>query len=127
MKTLWKRLKFFEYQPNSKQNKMEFYAVLIPVFLSTEMFKHNHDLEELVEKFRVNTRIKSYLYDSRTALIARLIREINKNSEEELKFNMTIFKEYSLGIIEKKGLTSSNDITKIINKYSRNNKDGKNE
>lgn len=123
MKMLWKRLKLLEVKRNSNQTRMDFYAVLVPTFLSRELFKNNRDLKGLTDKFKVQTTLKDYLYDSRTALIARIIREIQENTEEDLEYNINIFKENVLDLMEKKGLDNTNEVTKIINKYSRNHKE----
>lgn len=120
---LWKRLKLLEVKRNSNQTRMDFYAVLVPTFLSRELFKNNRDLKGLIDKFKVQTTLKDYLYDSRTALIARVIREIQENTEEDLEYNINIFKENVLDLMEKKGLDNTNEVTKIINKYSRNHKE----
>lgn len=127
MKMLWKRVKLLEIRRDSNQTKMDFYAVLIPTFLSKELFKSNREIKEVTDKFRVKTSIKDYLFDSRTALLARLIREVEGNSEEELEYNINVFKQNTLALMEEKGLETASDVTKIINKYSRNNKDDQNE
>ncbi|MHB0801407.1 hypothetical protein PVK73_17500 [Bacillus thuringiensis] len=123
MKMLWKRIKFLEIKKNSSQTRMDFYAVLVPTFLSRELFKNNRDIKEVTDRFRVETSLKDYLYDSRTALVARIIREVQDSTEEDLDYNVNIFKERVLDIMEKKGLENTNEVTKIINKYSRNNKE----
>ena len=120
---LWKRIKLLEVKRNSNQTRMDFYAVLVPTFLSRELFKNNRDIKEMTDKFRVETSLKDYLYDSRTALLARIIREVQGNTEEDLEYNVKIFKASALDIMEKKGFENTSEVTKIINKYSRNNKE----
>jgi len=124
---LWKRLKLLEVKRDSNQTRMDLYAVLIPIFLSRELFKNNRDIKEVTDKLRMKTSIKDYLYDSRTALIARIIREIQGNTEEDLEYNVEVFKEISLNILEQKEIVNTSEVTRIINKYSRNNKGEPNE
>ena len=127
MIVLWKRLKLLEVKRDSNQTRMDLYAVLIPIFLSRELFKNNRDIKEVTDKLRMKTSIKDYLYDSRTALIARIIREIQGNTEEDLEYNVEVFKEISLNILEQKEIVNTSEVTRIINKYSRNNKGEPNE
>ncbi|OME04670.1 hypothetical protein BSK64_15610 [Paenibacillus odorifer] len=121
MKILWKKVRQLSIKREVEQSKMDLYSVLIPTILSTEIFKNNRDIKELVDLLKVQD-LKDYLYDSRTALLARLIREIQKNNEEDLNFNINEFKKKSLDIIERKNLIEQSEITGFINKYSRNNK-----
>ncbi len=88
---LWKRIKFLEIKKNPSQTRMDFYAVLVPTFLSRELFKNNRDIKEVTDRFRVETSLKDYLYDSRTALVARIIREVQDSTEEDLEYNVNVF------------------------------------
>ncbi|MNN94724.1 hypothetical protein D3C81_2133990 [compost metagenome] len=76
---------------------------------------------------KTKTSIKDYLYDSRTALIARIIREIQSNADEDLVINIKVFKEITLNLLEQKELIHTNEVTNIINRFSRNNKEEKND
>ncbi|MNO38127.1 hypothetical protein D3C76_282220 [compost metagenome] len=127
MITLWKRIKLLEVRKDSNQTKMDFYAVLIPTLLSREIFKNNREIKELIDKLKTKTSIKDYLYDSRTALIARIIREIQSNADEDLVINIKVFKEITLNLLEQKELIHTNEVTNIINRFSRNNKEEKND
>ncbi|WP_440603286.1 hypothetical protein [Bacillus sp. GB_SG_008] len=122
MKLLWKNIKTLDYKQNPEQIKMDFYSVLIPTILSREVFNKNKDVKELVDKFKVKKKVKDYLYISRTALLARLIREIEDAENDVLQYNVKMFKEYVEELLISKGLINydSTSVTKIINKYSRN-------
>ncbi|MBU5351371.1 hypothetical protein KQI74_03705 [Paenibacillus barcinonensis] len=120
MRVLWKRIKLLEVKKDSSQTRMDFYGVLIPTLLSRKLFKSNKDLKELTNKFKVQTEIRDYLYDNRTALIAKIIREFEKNTKEELEYNVKVFKKKVLEMIDQTGDLSTNEVTHIINKYSRN-------
>lgn len=125
MMILWKRIKLLEVKRDIEQTKMDFYAVLIPTILSKEIFRNNNDIKALSEKLKVEKSLKDYLYDSRTALLARIIREVEANTEENLKFNISTFKKVTLDLLEYKGLVHTNEVTQIINRFSRNNKENK--
>ncbi|WCT53834.1 hypothetical protein PQ456_11475 [Paenibacillus kyungheensis] len=114
-----------EVKRDIEQTKMDFYAVLIPTILSKEIFRNNNDIKALSEKLKVEKSLKDYLYDSRTALLARIIREVEANTEENLKFNISTFKKVTLDLLEYKGLVHTNEVTQIINRFSRNNKENK--
>lgn len=123
VKLLWKKVRTLDYkEQNPEQLRMYFYAVLIPSILSKELFKRNNDIKELVDNFKVKNKIKDYLYISRTALLAKLIREIEEIEIEMLQYNVQIFKEYIEDLFITKELINieSANVTKIINKYSRN-------
>lgn len=120
MKVLWRRIKQLEMKNDIDQTKMDFYSVLVPTILSTDIFKRNPDIREVVELMKVKKGIGDYLYDNRTALLARLIREIEKSDREDLAINIDNFKMKILELIEQKQLIDPSDVTKFINKYSRN-------
>lgn len=120
MKVLWRRIRQLEMKNDIDQTRMDFYSVLIPTILSTDIFKRNQDIREVVELMKVKKSIGDYLYDNRTALLARLIREVEKNDSEELAINIDNFKIKILELIEQKQLIDPSDVTKFINKYSRN-------
>lgn len=119
MKQLWRRIRLLEFKNDISLVKMDFYAVIIPTVLSTKMFKRNIDLKKLIDSLILANPIKDYLYGNRTALLARLLREIENNDELILKKNIAIFKEEVIGLMESNGLVEPSDVTKFINKYSR--------
>ncbi|MFI8624998.1 MULTISPECIES: hypothetical protein [Bacillus] len=120
MKILWRRIRLLESNSDIDHVKMEFYSVLIPVLLSKEIFQYNKDIKELLELFKFENTIGEYLFSNRTALVAKVIREIDRNKIEDINFNISIFKEFVLKVIEEKQLVDFSETTKFINKYSRN-------
>ncbi|MGG4498424.1 hypothetical protein [Brevibacillus reuszeri] len=120
MKLLWKRIRQLEIKNDINQTKMELYAVLIPTILSTEIFKRNRDIKELVDCLKFKNAVKDYLYISRTALVARIVREIELSEDVELNENLEMFRGKALEIIDKIEIIDSSEVTKFINKYSRN-------
>ncbi|QSB09089.1 hypothetical protein JTI58_19035 [Lysinibacillus fusiformis] len=122
MKLLWKKSKNLVLKDSIDLTKMDFYALLVPTILSAEIFDKNIDLKVLVENFKVEKPIKDYLYDNRTALLARLIREIERSDEESLSYNILILNDFLDQVFK---LSLQNDIelinaVKLLNKYSRN-------
>ncbi|MEK4248487.1 hypothetical protein [Paenibacillus sp. FSL W7-1287] len=109
-------------EPNSEidQIKMEFYSVLIPVLLSKEIFEYNIDIKEMLKSFKFKNPIGEYLYANRTALVAKVIREVDRNEIEDIKHNIMAFKEFVLKVMEDQQLVDASEATKFINKYSRN-------
>jgi len=99
---------------------MEFYSVLIPVLLSKKIFKYNIDIKEMLKLFKFKNPIGEYLYANRTALVAKVIREVDRNDIEDINHNISAFKKFVLKVIEEKQLVDSSEITKFVNKYSRN-------
>ena len=116
MNHLLKKVNSLDTRKNEEQLKLEFYSVVIGVILSTDLFKKNKDLKVLFDEFKVEIPLKDYLYDSRTALLARVIREIESSEKEILAFNIRLVREFMDSLETKK----PNEITDLINKYSRN-------
>lgn len=120
MKLLWRRIRQLEPDSEIDQVKMEFYSVLIPVLLSKKIFKYNIDIKEMLKLFKFKNPIGEYLYANRTALVAKVIREVDRNDIEDINHNISAFKKFVLKVIEENQLVDSSEITKFINKYSRN-------
>ncbi len=120
MKILWRRIR--QLEPNSEidQIKMEFYSVLIPVLLSKKIFEYNIDIKEMLKLFKFKNPIGEYLYANRTALVAKVIREVDRNEIEDINHNISVFKKFVLKVMEEQQLVDASEATKFINKYSRN-------
>lgn len=120
MKLLWRKIR--QLEPNSEINhlKMEFYSVLIPVLLSKKIFEYNIDIKEMLNLFNFKNPIGEYLYANRTALVAKVIREVDRNEIEDINHNIMAFKKFVLKVMEEKQLVDASETTKFINKYSRN-------
>lgn len=120
MKLLWRKIR--QLEPNSEINhlKMEFYSVLIPVLLSKKIFEYNIDIKEMLNLFNFKNPIGEYLYANRTALVAKVIREVDRNEIEDINHNIKAFKKFVLKVMEEKQLVDASETTKFINKYSRN-------
>ncbi len=80
-------IKDFEYK------KSNIYSGYCSLLLSREIFKYNKDLrtfitpilEEINKTQRKNIVFKDYIYKSRSLIIARFIRIIEKSNESEFK------------------------------------------
>lgn len=121
IKLLWRKSRHLSLKPNIEYTKMDFYSVLIPTILSTDIFDKNEDLKILVDKFIVEKPLLEYLYGNRTSLIARLIREIEKLDESALLKNIDILKDFLNEIFEEsqEGNIELKNAVNFINKYSR--------
>lgn len=120
MKLLWRRVRQLESNSEIDQTKMEFFSVLVPVLLSKKIFESNIKIKDMLEMFKFMNPIGEYLYANRTALIAKVIREVDRNEIEDLNYNIITFKKYVLNVMKEKDLVDASEATKIINKYSRN-------
>lgn len=120
MKVLWRKIR--QLEPNSEidQMKMGFYSVLIPVLLSKEIFEYNIDIKEMLKLFKFKNPIGEYLYANRTALVAKVIREVDRNEIEDINHNISVFKKFVLKVMKEQQLVDASEATKFINKYSRN-------
>lgn len=119
MNLLLRKINLLDTRKNTEQLKMEFYSVIIGVILSKDLFGKNHDLKVLLEMFKVSLPLRDYLYDSRTTLIARVIREIESSERETLIYNVNLIREF---VFDRDNEETSNDVVDLINKYSRNKK-----
>lgn len=78
--------------------RSETYNVFIVFFLSTEIFKKNTEIKEFLEKnfefksflIKYDINLKDYLFKSRTVLVGRFIRVVQKAEVEDLKTIMKV-------------------------------------
>ncbi|WPQ68416.1 hypothetical protein [Weissella paramesenteroides] len=122
---------FFNNSINKKEDvlRRESYSFLVCVILDKEIFKKNKDLHIVLDKLNLRTPLKSYLFASRTQLIARLVREFSTMDDIHIRKNIQYFAEYlDLNEINKpqKDEINQKNIEKnleIINRYRRNRHD----
>lgn len=122
MRLLWKKSKNLFLKDNIEYTKMDFYALLVPTILSTEIFDRNIDIKKLVDYFEVEKPIKDYLYDNRTALLAKLIREIERSDAKVLSYNIEVLKRFlddNFKVSQQDNIDLVNTVN-LLNKYSRN-------
>lgn len=105
--------------------KGELYSVFSILILSEESFSKNNDIKEFLEKFDI--KFKEYVYASRTNILGRVLREIQKADETRIKkFESILFKEInndnSDSKEKKKQNKEENYLLGILDRYTRNGK-----
>ena len=108
------------------QLRYEMYSFFTNLILSKEEFKFNKDIKEFLENF--NMEFKKYGLDSRTLVLARTLREIEKLDKDSLeKYKAILEKIYlkengeSMNANKKNNIKETDDyVSGILKKYSRN-------
>lgn len=108
------------------QLRYEMYSFFTNLILSKEEFKFNKDIKEFLENF--NMEFKKYVLDSRTLVLARTLREIEKLDKDSLeKYKAILEKIYlkengeSMNANKKNNIKETDDyVSGILKKYSRN-------
>lgn len=104
----------------------ELYPIVVMLIIKKNYFKRNNDLIELLKIF--NLEFKDYIMKSRTLLLARILREIEKIKDvDSVVLNL---KKILTENINEEDKTSQNKgknrdkkyLDNIIEKYSRNKK-----
>lgn len=62
--------------------RLELYSIVTDVFLSREYFNRNSDIVAFIKA--INYEYADYLFKSRTLLLARILRDINKAEKKDL-------------------------------------------
>ena len=104
----------------------ELYPIVVMLIIKKNYFKRNNDLIELLKIF--NLEFKDYVMKSRTLLLARILREIEKIKDvDDVVLNL---KKILIKNINEEDRTAQNKgknrdkkyLDSIIEKYSRNKK-----
>lgn len=104
----------------------ELYPIVVMLIIKKSYFKRNNDLMELLKIF--NLEFKDYVMKSRTLLLARILREIEKIKDiDNVVLNL---KKILVENTNEEGKTPQNKVKNrdkkyldnIIEKYSRNKK-----
>ena len=104
----------------------ELYPIVVMLIIKKSYFKRNNDLMELLKIF--NLEFKDYVMKSRTLLLARILREIEKIKDiDDVVLNI---KKIIVENTNEEGKTPQNKVKNrdkkyldnIIEKYSRNKK-----
>lgn len=103
--------------------RSESYSIFILFLLSTEIFTHNPNIKEFLEKnsefnsflIKYEMELKEYLFKSRTVLIGRFIRIIEKAEIKDLKLILKIIQE--IAFFESKGSKTINNGNKNEENY----------
>ncbi|KRN77597.1 hypothetical protein [Weissella minor] len=116
---------FIKYQEHfGNSNSLVLYGGFAAVILSKNLFPKNSDIKKFLEINGIF--LKEYVYSSRTQLIARMIRVVQKNSFEENKKLVTALEkviiQYELeGNNEKKPEKSNkkNTVDQLLTQFGR--------
>lgn len=80
------------YQESNDKLKSQLYGYFTTLILSKVYAPMNNDLEDIMKEFKLN--FLPYVYRSRTILLSRVIRIIEKKNEQELSLMLDRLKEY---------------------------------
>lgn len=101
--------------------RFELYSILTHVVLSKEFYQHNKEISEFTEG--ANIIFKEYVFDSRTLLLARLLREVEKASNEKIFLIMeqlqNKFFDKNDRIAHNKSHNKNNTIDSLLNYFPR--------
>lgn len=106
--------------------RLELYSIVTDVFLSKEHFNRNSDIVTFINA--INYQYADYLFKSRTLLLARILRDINKAEKNELLLIMRTLQYLLFNNIEPdtktKGEKSNNYIDSIMEQFKRGSENG---
>lgn len=118
-----KKLSRLDRRSNPELIRLELFACITYVFLSKEYFKKNKDILDFNESTQIF--LKKYVYASRTLIVARVNREIEKATDDKLylmleKIKEIVFSEIELGSKRhQKNSGEDNYLDSIMNQFSR--------
>ncbi|MGR6904772.1 hypothetical protein [Lysinibacillus sp. BSL11] len=103
--------------------RSESYSIFVLFLLSTEIFTYNPNIKEFLEKnsefnsflIKYEMELKEYLFKSRTVLIGRFIRIVEKADIKDLKLILKIIQE--IAFFESKGSKTINNGNKNEENY----------
>jgi hypothetical protein len=106
---------------NVEQLRQELYSIVTDVFLSREHFNRNSDIIPFTNS--INYQYAEYLFKSRTLLLARILRDINKAEKEELLLIMRKLQHLLFNNVEpdtkSSGKKSKNYVDSIMGQFKR--------
>lgn len=97
------------YKEVNEKLKSQLYGYFVTLILSKNYAPKNSDLPDVMKEFNLN--FLPYVYKSRTILLSRVVRIIEKKNEQDLISMLNILKEY-LNTICINEADSSNDVKK---------------
>lgn len=108
--------------------RYELYSFFTNLLLSTEEFKSNKEIKIFLEKFNID--FKKYVFDSRTTILARTLRKIEKADKHMLKKYRLVLEKLYISDNSKHDEKINSDkisndkdyVSEILKKYSRNNR-----
>lgn len=129
-KIISKRIANIKKSTDTELIKLELYGIVVDLILSKDEFPLNSNIADFFKELGIT--YKAYLLKSRTAMLGKIIRNIEKADEKQisiylevLETRMEIKKEdvthNSAHKIAKKTRNKNNYMSDIMNKYRRDN------
>lgn len=119
---------------NDEIYRSEAYSIYVIFFLSTEIFKNNIDVKDFLEKNpefflfiqKYKMELKDYLFNSRTVLVGRFIRIVQKADVADLKSimkviqNIAFFEANNTKLVNnKRKANDENYYDSLLNQFKR--------
>lgn len=114
-KYILKKLKYIEQNNDEEITRIELYAIMASLLLSKEEFKTNKEISEFLNKIEI--AFKPYILKSRTILLGKIIRILEKSDINKLN----LFVEIIRGKLINETDVSSNEKNKSVNKIKQSN------
>ena len=117
---LQSELNNLDVRTDTDRVRFKIYAIYIEMLLNHDLFHHNDDIKPFCKK--LNLSFKDYVFRSRTLLVSRIIRLIEKSDAQSLILYKSVansqIESYSKGSLKENKSKVSN--TNIIDKFGRN-------
>lgn len=89
---IWtKKIRYIKNLKDEELIRMESYSLIVSFMLSKDAFKFNVDLKRFIEKLGIGC--KPYLLKSRTAILGRTIRVLEKAEKQQLLKYVSVISE----------------------------------
>ncbi|MBP0065757.1 hypothetical protein JYQ79_03010 [Anaerobutyricum hallii] len=89
---IWtKKIRYIKNLKDEELIRMESYSLIVSFMLSKDAFKFNVDLKQFMEKLGIEC--KPYLLKSRTAILGRTIRVLEKAEKQQLLKYVSVISE----------------------------------
>lgn len=89
---IWtKKIRYIKNLKDEELIRMESYSLIVSFMLSKDVFKFNVDLKRFIEKLGIEC--KPYLLKSRTVILGRTIRVLEKAEKQQLLKYVSVISE----------------------------------
>ena len=102
---------------NPKTIQYKLYSIYVNILLSHIYFKTNNDIKTLTEK--LNFELKDYVFKSRTLLVARFMRKIEKLDDSQILLFLEVAKKITTNEDVQKQNKKKNKNISAIDKFGR--------
>lgn len=114
-------LQQLDTRTNPERIRYKLYPIYTNLLLNKNFFKSNNDIKDLCNYLSLT--FKDYVYRSRTLLVARIIRSIERADQKDLLTYVEVAQKYIYAYNDKaeKNIKNSNTKSNFIDKFGRNN------